>query len=174
MPNNGYFDVERDIEIEKAGGFWCHGCLMGKPAIEQSPDDRHCQSCYEFLLKEVDMLPQGKRPAWIPKPGKSKIEHKKPIPVSQDVVLNMSTLESKYFEVDIIQPPGATRTSVKRGPKHRPLPEGLINLLAGEGLGSKAIAASLKAEFGITVSYKTIQRILSGERKQLVLPISET
>jgi len=40
-------------------------------------------------------------------------------------------------------------------------------------MGSKAIAAKLKAEQHIGVSYKTIQRLLSGERKQLALPMNE-
>ena len=85
----------------------------------------------------------------------------------------MSTLESKKFEVGIIHPPATiSRPSGKRGPKHRRLPEDLIKQLAGEGMGSKAIAARLKAELGITVSYKTIQRVLSGKRKQLALPIN--
>jgi len=68
MPNNGYFDIERDIEIEKAGSFWCHGCLMGKPAVEQSPDDRYCQGCYRFLLAEAE-LDSAKRGEWIPRVG---------------------------------------------------------------------------------------------------------
>jgi len=48
--------------------------------------------------------------------------------------------------------------------KKRALPEELIKQLAGEGLGCKKIAARLQVECDIQVSYKTIQRILSGER----------
>ena len=76
--------------------------------------------------------------------------------------------------MDIIHPADAIRTRGKRGPKHRRLPADLIRQLAAEGMGSKAIAARLKAEPGVKVSYKTIQRIISGERKQLALPIYET
>lgn len=83
----------------------------------------------------------------------------------------MSTLGSKKFKEDIINPPAMSRARGKRGPKHRRLPEDLIRQLADQGMGSKAIAGWLKAERGVTVSYKTIQRILSGERKQLALPI---
>jgi len=162
MPNNGYFDIKRDNAIINAGGFSCQACLVGTPAAEQSPDPRYCQTCYDILFKEAGMLSGGKRPAWIPKPQKPEKAGKKQYRIPQHGDGIMSTLESKKFEVDIIHPPDATRTSVKRGPKHRPLPEGLINLLAGEGLGSKAIAARLKTEFGITVSYKTIQRVLSS------------
>ena len=169
MPNSGYFDVKRDIAIEKAGGFWCHACLVSHLAREQSPDPRYCQGCYEFLLKEAEMLPAFKRPAWIPKPRKA---GEKQYHVSQDVVSIVSTIKGKKIEVDIIQPSVAIRAVVKRGPKHRQLPEDLIRQLASEGMGSKVIAARLKAEHGIIVSYKTIQRILSGERKQLALPMS--
>jgi hypothetical protein len=80
----------------------------------------------------------------------------------------MSTLESKKSEVDIITPSVSTRPIVKRirrGPKHRTdLPVEVIMQWAGEGMGSKVIAARLKAEHGIIVSYKTIQRILAGQR----------
>jgi len=62
-------------------------------------------------------------------------------------------------------------TGAKRGPKHKALPEDLITRWAQEeSMGSKAIAARLKTELGITISYKTIQRLLSGER-QLPLPM---
>jgi len=173
MPNSGYFDTKRDIEIEKAGGFWCHTCLVSHPATEQSPDPRYCQGCYEFLLKEAEMLSPGKYPKWIPKPQKAL---KKQYQVSQHGDRIMSTLDGKKFEVDIIDPRDAMskRPRGKKGPKHRQLPEDLIMRLAGEGIGSKTIAARLKSEHGVTVSYKTIQRILSGERKQLALPVSET
>ncbi len=100
--------------------FWCHACLDDKLASEASPDPRYCQDCYDFLLKEAEMLPEGKRPAWIPQKGK--IGHQKSIQVSGDVVLNMSTLDDKKIEVDIIQPLVGKVTREKRGPKHKALP----------------------------------------------------
>jgi len=139
--------------------------------IEQSPDPRYCQGCCDFLLKEAEMLPATRRPAWMPKPQKPEKAHKKQYQVSQVGGGIMSTLADKKSEVDIIHPSVMSRASGKRGPKRRRLPEDLIRQLAGEGMGSKAIAGWLKAERGVTVSYKTIQRILSGERKQLALPI---
>ena len=160
MPNNGYFDIRRDREIINAGGFFCRVCLVGKPASEISPDPRYCSGCYDFLLKEAAMLPRTKRkrPEWIPSP-------KETAQVSQDMRTIMSTLESKKSEVDIIHPMAASRATGKRGPKQRQLPVGLIMQLNIEDLGAKAIASWLKRERGIEVSYKTIQRILSGERK---------
>ena len=170
IPNNTYFDVKRDTEIINAGGFFCQACLVGKPAVEISPDPRYCQTCYVSLLKEAEMDSGRRGGNW--KPQKAR---KEAAQVSQDVRTIMSTLAGKKFEVDIIHPPDAiSRPSGKRGPKHRRLPEELIKQLAGEGTGSKAIATRLKAELGIVVSYKTIQRVLSGERKQPALPISET
>jgi len=143
--------------------FFCYTCLEDKDRKELSPDRRYCQGCYDFLLKEAEMLPRGKRPAWIPKEGK--IGHQKSIQVSQDVVLNMSTLDDKKIEVDIIQPLVGKVTREKRGPKHKVLPHELIKQWSGEGMGSKAIASKLSNELGIKVSYKTIQRLLSGERE---------
>ena len=49
------------------GAFFCHACLVDKPEAEASPDNRYCHGCYEFLVKEAELLPPGKRPAWIPK-----------------------------------------------------------------------------------------------------------
>ena len=143
--------------------FFCYTCLENNDRKELSPDSRYCQGCYDFLLKEAEMLPGRKRPAWIPKAGK--IGHHKSIQVSQDMVLIMSTLNDKDIEVDIIQPSVAKVTRVKRGPKQKPLPQELIEQWAGEGMGSKAIASKLNNELGIKISYKTIQRLLSGERE---------
>ena len=167
MPSN-YFDIKRDMAIVKADGFFCQTCLVGKPHSEQSPDPRYCQGCYDFLLKEAEMLPRNKRPAWIPK---RKTAPKKQYQVSQVGGRNMSTLESKKVEVDIIPPSVSSVKASKRGPKHRRLPEALIKQLAGKGMGSKAIATRLSSEHGITVSYKTIQRLLAGEREQQALLI---
>ena len=166
MSNRGYFSTERDREIEKAGGFWCHACLVSHLAAEQSPDPRYCQGCYDFLLKEAELLTGTKRPKWIPKPQKA---GGKQYPVSGVGDRIMSTLSNQKSEVDIIHPPDVTRTPPKRGPKYKALPIDLIMQWASESMGSKAIAARLKGELGIIVSYKTIQRVLKGERKHLAI-----
>ena len=164
MPNSGYFSSEHDKAIIDAGGFFCEACSVGKPAGEMSPDPRYCQGCYEFLLKEVELLPASKRPKWIPKAQRV---GSKSIPVPQDEVLIMSTVKRKKTEVDIIPPAVSARTPPKRGPKHKPLPEDLVKQWAGEGMGAKAIATMLTGE-GVEVSYKTIQRLLSGQRVMMV------
>ena len=169
MPNDGYYGVKRDNEIINASGFFCHACLVDKAADEASLDPRYCQGCYEFLIKEAEMLPATKRPKWTPKPVRGEKAGRRQYQISRVGDRIMSTLDDKKFEVDIINPPAMSRARGKRGPKHRRLPEDLIRQLADEGMGSKAIAAKLKADYGIVVSYKTVQRVLSGERKQLVL-----
>ena len=121
------------------------------------------------MLKETEMLPGNKHPEWVPiaqskKDSTGKIGHQKPILVSQDIVLNMSTLNGEKSEVDLIKVSVAKVTREKRGPKHKPLPHELITQWAGEGMGSKAIASKLNNELGIKVSYKTVQRVLSGSR----------
>jgi hypothetical protein len=73
----------------------------------------------------------------------------------------MSTLKDENSEVDIIQSVTPAPVTSKRGPTFTSLPYDLIKQLAGEGLGSKAIAAEL-AKQGQIVSYKTIQRRLQG------------
>ena len=168
-----HFDSRRDREIIEAGGFFCEACAVGKPASEQSPDPRYCHGCYDFLLKEAEMLTgHVKKATWIPVTLKKTKDKTVPTVSLHDCRI-MSTLENKNFEVDIINPPVATRTLPKRGPKHRQLPEDLIRQLADKGMGSKVIASTLKRELDIGVSYKTIQRLLSGERKQLAPLINE-
>ena len=64
----------------------------------------------------------------------------------------MSTLESR-------------KDDGKRGRKKLTLPVETILEMSRQGLGSKAIATLLRAEQGVDVSYKTIQRTLADERE---------
>ena len=73
--------------------------------------------------------------------------------------MKMSTLKEKPAKVDNFKVRGRPKTY-----KKRQLPEDRIKQLHKEGMGTKAIATYLKREQSITVSYKTIQRVLSGER----------
>ena len=161
------FAMNRDREVIEASGFWCEACLVGKSASDQSPDQRYCQGCYEFLLKEAEILAGHAKKDWIPrKPtatrGKTiaKTTADKVPSIPQDAGGIMSTVEHKKSEVDIIQP--VTPVTIgKRGPKFTELPEDLIKQLAGEGMGNKTIATRLRVK-GYSVSYKTIQRRLQG------------
>jgi len=153
-----------NIKADKQYDFFCEACLVGKHEGEASPDFRYCQACYDLLLKEVEMLTRGKRPAWSPNPQKAKIAGEKQYQVLPDVAPIMSTLKSKNIEVDKINPSVARVNTVKRGRKRQRLPEDIILELHKDGLGSKAIATQLKREEGVVVSYKTVQRVLSGQR----------
>ena len=70
-----------------------------------------------------------------------------------------STLNPIKSRVDFFRPRGRPKTY-----KKRLLPDDKIKQLHHEGMGAKAIATQLKTEQGIDVSYKTIQRVLSGQR----------
>ena len=72
----------------------------------------------------------------------------------------MSILDSMTPRVDNFRPRGRPKTYKKRS-----LPDDQIKHLHNEGMGAKAIATKLRTEQDIDVSYKTIQRILSGQRK---------
>ena len=73
----------------------------------------------------------------------------------------MSTLIETPVTVDNFRPPDRPKTY-----KKQELPEPLIKEMKIAGMGAKAIATRLKVEQDINVSYKTIQRMLSGERKE--------
>ena len=57
--SENYFDIKGDLEVINASGFFCHACVVGKPAEEQSPDPRYCFGCYELLLKEAGLKPDN-------------------------------------------------------------------------------------------------------------------
>jgi hypothetical protein len=158
-----YFDTKRDNQLIADGShFWCTVCLIAQPLDDQNPDPRYCQGCYDFLLKEAELLPPKRgRPDWVPK---AREIGKKPAPVSGYPPQIMQPIKGKKSEVCIIPPSVSARPIVKRGPKHKALPVELITQWAGEGMGLKAIAAKLKAEQGIKVHYSTISRILAGQR----------
>lgn len=71
----------------------------------------------------------------------------------------MSTLIEEPTTVDKFKVSGRPKTY-----KKHPLPDNKIKQLHEEGTGYKAIATRLKNEQGITVSYQTIKRVLSGQR----------
>lgn len=72
--------------------------------------------------------------------------------------MKMSTLNSPSLTVANFRLRGRPTTY-----KKQKLPEELIKQLGREGMGSKVIASKLKKQ-GIDVSYRTVHRVLSGER----------
>lgn len=172
MPE-GYFNTERDNALITAGThFWCHGHLTAVPIDEQSPDSRYCEGCYKFLCKEAEMLPSHtKKATWVPKKPIAKIGAKKSPHVPQDGGGILSTVEGKKFTVDKIKAPVSKVIREKRGRKQTGLPLDYIKQLAEAGMGYKKIAARVKVEYGVNCSYRTIARIVKGERKQLTLAL---
>ena len=77
----------------------------------------------------------------------------------------MATVKTKNSEVAIIQPvtPKVARNG-KRGPKYKKLPLTEIKRWATGGMGSKAISRKLAKDYGINVGFRTVARVLSGER----------
>lgn len=68
MSNNyAYYQLIYQPELKRAGThFFCHCCLVHRPLDDRSPDERYCQQCCEFLLKEAD-IQRIKRADWIPR-----------------------------------------------------------------------------------------------------------
>ena len=154
---NKYFDIKRDMAFP----FFCQACLVGKPESERSEKDaRYCNFCQPVIEAEYAM--QGRLTRY--KPAKPESIKSLELFVDKDIYpaeekAKMSTLNSPSLTVDNFRPQGRPKTY-----KKKILPEGQIRQFHNEGMGPKAIATKLKREQSIAVSYKTIQRILSGER----------
>lgn len=89
------FSIKRDIEIGSSGGFWCSGCLVGKPADEQSDDPRYCHSCFKFYKEEATfLLDNQKQPTW--KDAPVPIEC---LPAVEKAVTKLSDHDNIYAEV---------------------------------------------------------------------------
>jgi len=74
------FDSSRDKKLIAAGThFWCEAwCLVARPINDQSRDPRYCQSCYDFLRKETEVLHPSRKPSWVPRPQKSEAKNQCP------------------------------------------------------------------------------------------------
>lgn len=147
-----YFDIKRDIAMERTGGVFCHACLTGR--TDHSPDPRYCQRCYDFLAVEAQLLQvtrPGANPGWLPQGSRTAEKgHTQAVARGHNSAPTVSMAPGK---------PLIMSTS-KRGPKNRVFPWELITKLAGEGLAPKTIAARLYAQQGVKISYKTIERKL--------------
>ncbi len=135
---------------------------MDKSESERSEKDiRYCNFCQPIIEQEYAITAQHQCRKTKYKPVK-KDEVYETIGAEEKTI--MSTLKPKSSTVDIINPPTPIRPIGKRGPKHKELPEDLIKQMADDGMGSKAIATRLSVQSDVDVSYKTVQRVLSGER----------
>jgi hypothetical protein len=157
-----YFERMYQPELKATGTyFFCHSCLVHRPLDDRSPDERYCQLCCDFLLDEAALLDPKKRGQWVPKISDKNRHH-----IPQDEVVIMSTINSDEIPSGHNSPAARPEKQIsKRGPKFRDdIPTDFVNELASQGKGPKAIAGILKGK-GIAVSYKTIQRTLSGQRE---------
>jgi len=114
----GYFSIKRDMAIVRAGGFFCQGCLVGKPMDDKSPDLRYCLSCYEFLTEEYRvkelMSPGRAKPRWAPVLSATTAQQEQREVIAKPSTKGIVPLSEKK-EV-IMQHPGRPR---KKGKVHR-------------------------------------------------------
>jgi len=151
------------IEVDKKYPYFCQACVVGKAAeLMSKKDARYCTTCQSFIEKEYIQL--GKRYTPIPhNPQDGKIDALLDAGIQnhmREEITKLSTSNLTDLTVDNFSPRGRPKTY-----KKKELPEGIIKQLHNKGQGSKAITTKLKTELGIDVSYKTIQRVLAGERK---------
>lgn len=154
-----YFDIETDKQFP----CFCQACLVGKSEEQMSKRDvRYCLDCQPFIEREYSRL----RQRYIPITYNHQ-NHQIDTFSNADIETHrgkqkkkMSTIDSAMLRVDKLKPRIRSKTY-----KKRILPDGQIKQLHNEGMGSKAITNKLRVERGITVSYKTIQRVLSGQRR---------
>jgi len=122
-----YFDIKRDIEIEKAGGFFCHACVVGKTASEQSSDPRYCQSCYEVLKVEAEMQPTNRRAAWMPKIIKKTTGENVSRETAPDATQTTPALQEAVAKIEQPIIPPTTDKSALLKQRGRPRKEGEVS-----------------------------------------------
>jgi len=145
------FDIKRDKAIIEAGGFWCSGCLVGKPATEVSHDSRYCRGCYELLLKEAELEGSRRAGEWMPKKGKRLAE-----PSASTTSSVIKALPDNDNSCDKV-----AHEEMYGGNAVTDFVTGRIRELAAQGMSCRAIEKELAA-VGVTISYRTIHRRLQG------------
>ena len=146
IDSGGYYYL-----VDESGKqFFCRACLELRPLKKMSKDARYCKFCQWVIEEEYRIRAEGK--------GSSLESLYKPVErllCEQDGVSN-SSRDGNPVPANLKQ-----RDAYKK----RALPEDLIRSLASGGLSSRAISEHLKNEQGVEVSYSTIHRLVSGERK---------
>jgi len=155
-PVNRYFNIQKDKAIIKKGGFMCNGCLIGKPLSQQSPKDaRYCVDCQPIIEYEYALSAEHSG-------RKSRYEERaaRELDVCKEKTILSRTNPQNIYEC---QKEARPPLLPSRGRPRKDIPFGLIHKLAKEGLSLREIAKELKGQ-EIEVSYRTISRVLSGER----------
>ena len=153
------FNIKKDKQYPE----FCQACLIGKAEAEMNKrDTRYCLECQPVIEYEYSLLADkshSKRYEPVkPEANFKAIESPSVEKGTGEGKTKMSTSNENNATVDNFRPTGRLKTY-----KKRELPEELIMQLHSDGMGSKAIATRLK-DRGIDVSYKTIQRVLAGQR----------
>ena len=132
--------------------FFCRACLELQPLKKMSKDARYCNFCQRVVEEEYRIRAEGRGVPlmWIYKP----VER---LCCEQEGVSN-SPREGNPVPANLKQKRGAYQK--------QNLPANLIRHLAGQGMSSRKISEHLKDEEGLEISYSTIRRLVSGERKQ--------
>jgi len=179
-----YFNTKRDNALIESGThFWCHACLVARPNNILSPDLRYCFPCYDLLLteaahgRESGKIKKKSLPYWIPATPTQQRLYNEPQPVTgvlktSDVYLDTSVILATVNEPENTvakkeSPTPKIALSGKPETRGRPqveLPEEAIIEMAKSGMGYKRIAARLNIEYGIDAKYRTIARVVKGER----------
>ncbi len=147
---SGYFDIKRDMQFS----CFCEGCLVGKTANEQSLDPRYCQSCYEILLKEAELLDGRRRPAWIPKD-------------SQATTRTLQKPSLKPVEGRQKCPKAVPAPQIGSAPGTVPFPIEQVRLWHDEGLSVRVITKRLN-EQGIMVGRSTVHRAIMKDSQTVL------
>lgn len=137
------FDINRDKAVIGSGGFWCFGCLAGKPAAEASNDPRYCLGCYG-CLKEDSVVSGRKR-------GSGSDES--PAGVAPKVTGASPDNDKGCHKV--------AHGKTLRESSVTDLITGRIRELAARGMSCRSIEKKL-AKDGVIISYRTIHRRLQG------------
>ena len=160
MPNNGYFNIERDKQFP----CFCEACSVGKLEYQMSKrDHRYCEDCQPIVEEGYTQLRQYNY--YLKQLHNPKIEA-----LNSEVVRNHTEKEKEV----LLPTKNATSQIYQNLTEDRPppnvggrpkkdVPTKLIKGLSGKGMGIKRIVRELQ-EQGIFLSPMTIQRVLSGER----------
>jgi hypothetical protein len=141
------------IETEK-GIFFCAACLQDKPLADISLDHRYCKVCCDFLLAEAGGEWNLRRTSWRPVMSKEEIPQavkKKVAEVDKKVAqkpLDRQKGCNKPLSVEMLIAKNVTADVTAR-----------IRIMAGQGMGSRAIAKLLQGE-GHSISHMTVARRL--------------
>lgn len=137
--------------LEGSTHFLCRACCEKLPLEKMSKDARYCGFCQGFIEDEYRVRAEGR--------DISLESLYKPLE-------RLSTVKEGGTNLLCGENVPSMKLSHQKGPyQKQELPEKLILDMSHQGRGSRVIAAYLGLQ-GIYISYRTVQRVIRGERKQ--------